>query len=377
MRSRSGRPLRASPDQLVSCTQFHWDRQHQRNEESSCWVRVAHNWAGAQFGTFFLPRVGMEVLVSFLGGNPNRPLVTGCVYNGSNHVPHLNLPQEKTQTVIRTQSTGPGGASSGYNEIRFEDLSGQEYVSVHAQRDLREKVLRNRKTQIDNDDRLTVARNSTTRIRGEEKRDVYRDARWTYHSEIFWHANRRKTAIGFVVDGEDPGDYYVNCTERITAFGDTLAAPVWKDTSDFAGRLTEFTGMSRWAMTFENGEFELSCPPDPPTKLKYSAMDGYIDFSGRNRVMMAAGSPPAALSGVSVEPDKVVLKSPGEIKAEITNGLAAIEMSASSILFRVGPTEVLLHPAGVTINAPIFQQSGSVSLVLAPVVSRGGKPTWD
>src|SRR5690606_4351813 len=145
-------------------------------------------------------------------------------------------------------------------------------------------------------------------------------------------------------------------------------APVWKDTSDHAGRLTEFTGMSRWSMTFENGEFELNCPPDPATMLRYSAMEGYIDLGGRNRVMMAAGSSPAALSGVKVEPDKVLMRSSGEIKAEITNGLAAIEMSACSILFRVGATEVLLHPAGVTINAPVFQQSGNVSLVLASAV---------
>ncbi|MCC6875716.1 MAG: type VI secretion system tip protein VgrG [Sandaracinaceae bacterium] len=126
---------------------FHWDRQHPRGAEaSSCWMRVAHNWAGPGFGTFFLPRIGMEVVVSFLGGNPDRPLVTGCVYNGTNTA-RVNLPEDKTQSYIRTKSSLH---SDGFNELRFEDKAGREEIYVHAQRNLREVVEHDHDTHVKN-----------------------------------------------------------------------------------------------------------------------------------------------------------------------------------------------------------------------------------
>ena len=85
---------------------------------------MAQSWAGAQWGTMFIPRVGMEVVVTFLEGDPDRPLVTGCAYNSENHVPY-GLPGEKSKSVIKTRST-PGG--DGYNELRFEDLKGLEQL---------------------------------------------------------------------------------------------------------------------------------------------------------------------------------------------------------------------------------------------------------
>src|SRR5690606_37070420 len=103
---------------------FHWDRIRGRDEESSsCWVRVAQRWAGDGFGTFFLPRIGMEVVVDFLGGNPDRPIVTGCVHNGEAFA-RVDLPAQKTQSYIRTKSSTN---SDGYNEIRFEDHAGAEF----------------------------------------------------------------------------------------------------------------------------------------------------------------------------------------------------------------------------------------------------------
>jgi type VI secretion system secreted protein VgrG len=110
---------------------FHWDRGNTPPEQSSCWIRVCQSWAGPGYGCMFVPRIGMEVVIQFEGGNVDRPLCTGSVYNGEN-TPPLQLPDERTQCVIRTQST-PGG--NGYNEIRIEDQAGEECISVHAQRD--------------------------------------------------------------------------------------------------------------------------------------------------------------------------------------------------------------------------------------------------
>lgn len=123
---------------------FHWDRLSPHDDTSSCWVRVTQSW-----GTWFLPRIGTEVLVEFLDGNPDRPLVTGCVYN-SNNGPPYPLPDDKTKTTIKSNTT-PGGGGS--NELRFEDGKGSEEVYLHAQHDFNEVV--------ENDHCRTVEMNET------------------------------------------------------------------------------------------------------------------------------------------------------------------------------------------------------------------------
>jgi len=131
--------------------QFHWDREGQLNESSSCWIRVSQGFSGGEYGSFFLPRVGQEVVVSFLEGDPDRPLVTGRVYNGD-HPPPYALPGEKTKSVIKTKSHQGEGA----NEIRFEDKSGSEQFFIHAQKDLDVRVLNDLKETVDKDWHLVV-----------------------------------------------------------------------------------------------------------------------------------------------------------------------------------------------------------------------------
>lgn len=145
--------------------QFHWDRVGKKNDKSSCWIRTAQNWSGGTWGFQFIPRIGMEVVVTFLEGDPDRPLITGCVYNGENHNPY-GLPGEKTRSAIRTQTT-PGGG--GYNELRFEDKKEQEEVYLRAQKDLNEWVLHDHGSQVDNDQTLTVNRHRIKTIKGNER----------------------------------------------------------------------------------------------------------------------------------------------------------------------------------------------------------------
>ncbi len=111
--------------------QFHWDRLGKDDENSSCWVRVQQSWAGKGWGSMFVPRIGMEVVVSFLEGDPDRPLITGCVYNGDAMPPYA-LPAEQTKSTIKSNSSKGGG---GFNELRFEDKKGSEEVYVHAEKD--------------------------------------------------------------------------------------------------------------------------------------------------------------------------------------------------------------------------------------------------
>jgi type VI secretion system secreted protein VgrG len=143
--------------------QFHWDREGREDEKSSCWIRCAQGWSGAQWGFVFIPRIGMEVVVQFLDGDPDRPLVTGCVYNGENHPPY-NLPEHKTRSTIKTLSTP---ATGGYNEIRFEDAAGREQMYVQAERD--------QDTLVKHDRTLTVGRHSTRDIGGDERITVHQN----------------------------------------------------------------------------------------------------------------------------------------------------------------------------------------------------------
>lgn len=122
--------------------QFHWDQLGKNNETSSCWIRVAQGWAGKSWGQIFLPRIGQEVVVSFLDGDPDRPLITGAVYNAEQTVPYT-LPDEQTKSTIKSQSSKGGG---GFNELRFEDKKDSEEVYFQAQKDLN-AVVKNNETR--------------------------------------------------------------------------------------------------------------------------------------------------------------------------------------------------------------------------------------
>jgi len=163
--------------------QFSWDRLGLADEFSSCWMRVSQGWAGGQYGMQALPRVGHEVIVSFLEGDPDQPIVTGRTYNANNQPPYA-LPEHKSKTVIRTQSH----QGEGFNELSFEDQAEQEEIYLHAQKDLNLKVQNDRKETIANDltqtvghdrfeqvgfnDNLTVEGNQTETITGDHSQQT-------------------------------------------------------------------------------------------------------------------------------------------------------------------------------------------------------------
>lgn len=142
--------------------QFHWDREGQANERSSCWVRVSQAWAGMNFGSIHIPRIGQEVIVDFLEGDPDRPLVTGRVYNSSN-MPPYDLPDHQTQSGIKSRST-KGATPENFNEIRFEDKKGQEELTLQAEK--------NMTTLVKNDQSTTVKANRSASVTGSDSISV-------------------------------------------------------------------------------------------------------------------------------------------------------------------------------------------------------------
>lgn len=142
--------------------QFHWDRKGEEDEYSSCWIRVAHPTAGANWGSQFMPRIGQEVVVSFLDGDPDRPLITGSVYNSNNAAPY-NLPQNQTQSGIKTRSSQGGGAAD-FNELRFEDKMGSEEIFIQAQKDFNQTIKNNLAVNVVNDHTHATTHNSTVTV---------------------------------------------------------------------------------------------------------------------------------------------------------------------------------------------------------------------
>jgi type VI secretion system secreted protein VgrG len=132
--------------------QFHWDRYSTADENTPCWVRVAQSWAGKNWGSIFIPRIGQEVIVEFLDGNPDRPIVTGAVYNGESKPPYT-LPDNATRSTIKSNSSKGGG---GFNEFRFEDKKGSEQVFMHAEKDQDVRVKNDAKEWIGNERHLHV-----------------------------------------------------------------------------------------------------------------------------------------------------------------------------------------------------------------------------
>ncbi len=144
--------------------QFHWDQKGRMDEKTTCWIRVAQAWAGKQWGAIFLPRIGQEVLVSFLEGNPDRPVVVGALYNAGQTVPYA-LPDNQTQSTIKSSSSKGG---SGFNEIRFEDKAGSEEFYIHAQKNMNVTVLDKLATTVTSDESLQVSGGRTVSVKGDE-----------------------------------------------------------------------------------------------------------------------------------------------------------------------------------------------------------------
>jgi type VI secretion system secreted protein VgrG len=132
--------------------QFHWDRNGQANEKTSCWLRTSQGWAGNQYGQFVLPRIGHEVIVSFLHGDPDKPIITGSLYNGNNKPPYT-LPEHKTRSTFKTSSSI---GADNFNELRFEDKKASEQIYIHAAKDMDSQIQNNRTSEIFNDDHSVV-----------------------------------------------------------------------------------------------------------------------------------------------------------------------------------------------------------------------------
>lgn len=151
--------------------QFHWDREGEYDENSSCWIRSANNIAGKKWGFVAIPRMGQEVIVEFLEGDPDRPLITGGVYNAE-QMPHYSLPDHKNKTYIKSNSTKGG---DGYNELMFDDTADDERLFLHAQKNMDTRVLNDSKNRTFGNRHQVIGWEKDGQKGGDQNERVYQD----------------------------------------------------------------------------------------------------------------------------------------------------------------------------------------------------------
>lgn len=287
---------------------FHWDREEAYDEKSSCFVRVAQSLAGAKWGTFFLPRIGMEVLVDFLEGNPDRPLVIGCVYNDQKATPYV-LPEHKSRSTIRTVST-PGSDESneqrGFNEFRFEDALGREEIFLHAQKDFNEEVLNLHNTTVGSHQTNTVKGSQTEHVTGDQSMTVVGKRTKTVRKdeETLVEANRTETVKAnetITIKGNRTED--VTGNETVTVTGSRLVKVNGQGSTDTlqVTKTIDIESQTADIHVKAKTQIELVCG-DSSVTLK---ADGTIVLDGAKEVVLQSGS-----SSVKVDPKGVTVSGP-------------------------------------------------------------------
>jgi type VI secretion system secreted protein VgrG len=272
---------------------FHWDADHSRALTHSCFVRVAQPFAGQQFGAVFLPRVGHEVLVEFLDGNPDNPVVVGSLYNAAN-LPPWALPAKRTQSGVRTRSTPAGGADN-HNELRFEDKKGAEQLFVQAERDLD----------------TVVKRNETRRVGADRTTTI--------------HANDART----VEEGDDT-TVVAKGTQSITVGEGSRTLSVKKDHTVTVEGAEAVTVEKKRTVTVRGGQQHT--------------------VTGDDRTGVTGGK-----SVLTVAGDREVTASQGgNITVTSANGKITLE-AMQSITLKVGGSTVTIDPSGITIKGPMVK----------------------
>ncbi|MBZ5708569.1 type VI secretion system Vgr family protein [Nannocystis pusilla] len=305
--------------------QFHWDRLGESDDTSSCWVRVSQAWAGNGYGAMFIPRVGHEVIVDFIEGDPDRPIITGRVYHGLNATPY-KLPDDKTKSTIRTETyTG-----AGFNELRFEDAKGVEQIFIHAQRDVDVSVLHDRRETVGNDEHHKVLHDRMSQVVNDEHRTVGADAR---------------TQIGGAAHTEVKGAV-------TTKVGGALAA-------SYGGAVdVSITGQTTLGIA---GGLDLKI--DGAQKVSVGGAHN-LTTSGDSAVSVGGDASAKVTGTVVVEGATLILKATAGITLQGPGGFVTIDANGVSIQ----GTMILLNSGGAAL-------AGSASPALSPGTPADASPT--
>ncbi len=292
---------------------FHWDRYDESNEKSTAFLRVSQPWAGKKWGGYFIPRIGQEVIVDFLNGDPDRPIVMGRVYNDDQPIPY----DSPTQSGFKTRST-PNGTPSNYNEIMFEDKKGSENINIHAERNMSRSVEVDDSSSIGNDQSDSVTRDRKSSVGRNETTYV------GVNQINFVDVSQTNTigAGGQTTHVKGPQKTFVHNTQLTLAVGDqTIATQAnqftkvagfqnnhigFNQDNTIAGYQTTTVGKDHALLVSGNTKIQTTGVRNDVTSAKHSLMANEISMlSGTDLSLMAAGS----IKSTSIGSDTTVLGS--------------------------------------------------------------------
>jgi type VI secretion system secreted protein VgrG len=318
---------------------FHWDRIGDKNENASAWIRVSQYWAGPGYGAVYIPRVGHEVVVDFMEGNPDRPIIVGEVYHAQN-VPPLHLPKDATRSTIKT-NTSPGG--SGFNEIRFEDKKGKEEIYTHAQKDQNETVRNNHTTRVGANQSRTIQKDRTALIKdGDDNITVDSGCR---NVEVEGDANLTVRTGGRNVDVKT-ASYYGKAKEMIALEADN-AVDIWGKQGVYIRGETGGTSI------LGTGDGVKITGTEGIGVDIYGSGSAGVNIQGRNDVKAKA------VNTAKVEAKNVELSGSVKVKIsggdiEITGGTVTVRGNASVNIDGGGSTADL-NAGGVTVSGTLIK----------------------
>lgn len=334
---------------------FHWDRRPDRHD-SSCWIRTMQPWAGAGWGFQFIPRIGMEVVVMFEGGDPDKPLVTGSVYNGA-APPPFSLPAQKTISGIRTKSTPH---AEGHNELSFEDQAGRERVYLHAQRDQDDVVERNRTALIHHDDHTTVDGDQTLHVKGTQGNEIVGDRTSTMrHDDHLRVEGSRHVSVRQNLDETIYGNRNVHIHERARREVGGLAEDhVHGDlVARVDGNATMIVGKHdalRSATLVVEGPAQIST-------------EKILDLVSQKEVILRCGK-----SFIRIKPNEIEIASPKvtvrgkDARLLLAKGKAKLKTKTSAQVVSEGSIVLKASGAGIAIESQV-KVDGSQILLNAPL----------
>ena len=217
--------------------QFHWDRRGKKDEHSSCWIRVSHPWAGKGWGTISTPRLTQEVIVDFLEGDPDQPIITGRVYNAE-QMPPYDLPANKTQSGMKSRSS-KGGSGANFNEIRMEDLKGSEQLFIHAEKNQDIEVENDETHWVGHDRTKTIDHDETTHVKHDRTETVDNNETITVHGQRTETVDKNETITIHMNRGET-----VDLNETINIGGNRTITVSKSETATVALQRTHSVGIN-------------------------------------------------------------------------------------------------------------------------------------
>jgi type VI secretion system secreted protein VgrG len=292
--------------------QFFWDQVGTKDENSSCWIRVAHAWAGKQWGIIYIPRIGQEVMVDFLEGDPDQPLVVGRVYN-ADQMPPYTLPDNMTQSGILTRSS-KGGTADNFNQLRFEDKKGSEEIYFHAEKD--------KNIVVENNETLTVgSSNSNTSPDGSRTHTVYNN-----DSLTVTQGNR---TISVNTGNETHTIKQGNQTLTVSQGNQTISVSQGNQTINIGqGNRTVSIGQGNDKLTVSEGNITIS------------ASAGAISVTAMQSITLTCGQSKIALSpsGITISSSQISIS--GEASCAITTAQMSISADATCTISSDGTMSV-------------------------------------